>query len=58
MALPAAIWINEPKIILESNRLSGAPADFAAAPFGEYEFPPPPSFRCYMAIAVGMEATR
>jgi hypothetical protein len=49
--------VNEQKSILESNRIGGAPADFAAPPVGEYEFPPAPSFRCHVAIAVGVEAT-
>jgi hypothetical protein len=54
----AVIWIDEPKSILESNRIGGAPADFAAPPVGKYEFSPVPSFRCHVAIEVGVEATR
>jgi hypothetical protein len=48
---------NEQKSILESSWIGGAPADFAATPVGEYEFPQAPSFRCYVAIAIGVEAT-
>ena len=50
--------MNEPTSILESNRVGGDAADFAAPPVCEYEFPPAPSLRCRMAIAVGMEATQ
>jgi hypothetical protein len=48
----------EQKSILESNRIGGAPADFAAPPVGEYEFQPASSFRWHLAIAVGVEATQ
>jgi hypothetical protein len=48
---------NEQKSILESNRIGGAPAGFAAPAAGEYEFQSAPPFRCRMAIAVGVEAT-
>jgi hypothetical protein len=48
---------NEQKSILESDRIGGPPADFAARPVGKYDFPPAPSFRCHVAIAVGVEAT-
>jgi hypothetical protein len=49
---------NGQKIILEGNRIGGASADVSTAALGEYEFPPPPSFRCRMAIAIGVEATQ
>ena len=51
--------INEPKSIPESNRIGGAHTDFAAPTLlASYEFPPSPSFRRHVAIAVGMEATQ
>src|SRR5271155_3614248 len=47
------------KSILESSRIGGGtPAAFAAPHLGEYESQPAPSFRCRLAIAVGMEATQ
>jgi len=49
---------DEPKSILESNRIGGPPTYFAARPAGKYDFPPAPSFRCHVAIAVGVEATQ
>ena len=36
--------VNEQKSILESNRIGGAAADFAAPPVGGCQFPPAPSF--------------
>lgn len=47
------------KSILENSRIGGGtPAAFAAPHLGEYESQPAPSFRCRLAIAVGMEATQ
>jgi hypothetical protein len=51
-------WIDEQKSILEGNRIGGAHPDFAAPLVCEYEFPPASSFRCDVAIAVGVEATQ
>jgi hypothetical protein len=51
--------VNEQKSIPESNRIGGDAADVAAPPVGgKYEFPPAPSFRSRMAVAVGVEATQ
>ncbi len=44
--------------LVESNRIGGAPANFAAPSVGKYDVPPAPSFRCHVAIEGGVEATR
>jgi hypothetical protein len=49
---------NEQTSIPESNRISGASADFATPSVGKYEFTPAPSFRSHVAIEVGVGATR
>jgi hypothetical protein len=48
----------EQKSTSESNRIGGAAADFASPSFGEHEYRPAPSFRCHVAIAIGVEATQ
>jgi hypothetical protein len=55
-----AFWeeVDEQKSILENSWIDGAPAGFAAPPVGKYKFSPVPSFRCHLAIEVGVEATR
>ncbi|MGO8801898.1 hypothetical protein [Candidatus Binatus sp.] len=50
--------VNEQKSILESNRIGGAAADFAAPPVGGYQFSSAPSFRRRMAIRGGVETTQ
>jgi hypothetical protein len=46
----------ESESLFEEIRGSGAPADFAWPPAGKNEYPPQASFRCHMALAVGVEA--
>jgi hypothetical protein len=50
--------VNEQKSILESDRISDAPADVAAPPVGQYEVQPVPSLRCRVALAIRLEATQ
>jgi len=49
---------NEQKSILEGGGIGSAPADVAAPPVGEYQRAPSPSYRCGVALGVGVEATQ